>query len=54
LIEAETLAAERWVARNPQGIAGQPGWLEAILATLTWAWRGTEPPPLEIRRASAS
>jgi hypothetical protein len=51
LIEAETLAAERWVARHPDGLQGRPGWLEAILATLTWAWRGVGVPPLEIRSA---
>jgi hypothetical protein len=53
LIEAETLAAERWVARHPDGMQGRAGWLEAILTTLTWAWRGVGVPPLEIRRADA-
>ena len=53
LIEAETLAAERWVARHPHGMDRRPGWLEAILATLTWAWRGVGVPPLEIRSADA-
>ena len=52
-IEAETLAAERWVARHPDGLQGRPGWLEAILTTLTWAWRGVGVPPLEIRSVDA-
>jgi hypothetical protein len=53
LIEAETLAAERWAARHPDGMQGRPGWLEAILTTLTWSWRGVGVPPLEIRSADA-
>jgi hypothetical protein len=53
LIESETLAAERWVARHPHGMERRPGWLEAILATLTWTWRGVGVPPLEIRDADA-
>jgi hypothetical protein len=53
LIEAETQIAERRLARWPQGMASQPGWLEAVQATLSWAWRGIGTPPLEIRRADA-
>jgi hypothetical protein len=53
LIEAEALAAELWVARHPRGTDRRPGRLEAILATLTWAWRGVGVPPLEIRSADA-
>jgi hypothetical protein len=53
LLEAETLAAERMAIRHPNGIEGRPGWLEAVVATLTWAWRGSGGPPLELRRADA-
>jgi hypothetical protein len=53
LIEAETLTAERAAIRNPNGIPGEPGWLEAVVATLTWVWRGSGMPPLEVRRAEA-
>jgi hypothetical protein len=34
LIEAELLAAEAQAIKNPRGIEGRPGWLEAIVATL--------------------
>lgn len=53
LIEAETQIAERRLARWPQGTTSQPGRLEAVHATLMWAWRGSGVPPLEIRRADA-
>jgi hypothetical protein len=53
LIEYETLAAERMAIRHPGGIADQPGWLEAVVATLNWAWRGSGMPPLDIWRADA-
>jgi hypothetical protein len=33
LIETETLAAERWIARHPDGMQDRPGWLEAVLTT---------------------
>ncbi len=51
LIEAETLAAERQLARHPDGLDSAQGWLEAIVATLRWAWRGSGLPPLEVRQA---
>jgi hypothetical protein len=53
VIEAETLAAERMAIRYPNGIEGRPGWLEAVVATLTWVWRGSGVPPMVIRRAEA-
>src|SRR6266511_3831293 len=53
LIEAECLAAERQVIRHPDGIEGRPGWLEAVVATLTWVWRGSGRPPLDVRPAAA-
>jgi hypothetical protein len=53
LIEAETQAAERWLARNPHGMAGQPGWLQSVHATLSWAWRGVDSPPLDVQHVDA-
>lgn len=53
LIEAELLAVERMALRHPDGIVDEPGWLEAVEATLKWVWRGSGVPPLEIRHADA-
>ena len=53
LIEREATSAELRLARAPDGIEGRPGWLEAIAATLDWAWRGSDRPPLDARRADA-
>jgi hypothetical protein len=53
LIESETVAAERQAVRHPNGIEGEPGWLEAIVATLNWVWRGSGVPPLQVRQADA-
>jgi hypothetical protein len=53
LIEAETLAAEQLAIRHPTGIDGRPGWLEAVVATLRWVWRGSGAPPLDVRHADA-
>lgn len=53
LIERETATADFRLARNPNGIEHRPGWLEAVAATLDWAWRGSGRPPLDVRRASA-
>jgi hypothetical protein len=52
LIEAETLAAELEAIRHPEGIKGEPGWLEAVVATLNWAWRGSGVPPLDVGQAA--
>jgi hypothetical protein len=46
LIEAEFLAAERLDVQRPDLVEHQPGWCEAIRATLRWAWRHEGPPPL--------
>jgi hypothetical protein len=54
LIEAEVLAVERMAIRHPRGVVEEPGWLQAVEATLKWVWRGSGVPPLEIRRADAS
>jgi hypothetical protein len=51
LIEAEMSAAERMAIQHPNGIDGRPGWLEAVVATLAWVWRGSGVPPLEVRQA---
>ena len=53
-IENETEAAERKLARHPNGLKGQPGWLEAIHATLSWTWRGIDSPPVHVSQADAS
>ncbi len=49
LIEAECLAAERLAMRRPvpDWLAARPGWIEAVLATLDWVWRGSGRSPLE-------
>lgn len=47
LIEAEFVAAEKTTVDDPR-LADQPGWTEAICATLRWAWRCSGPPPLEV------
>jgi hypothetical protein len=53
LIELEAAAADRWLARHPRGLEGRPGYLEAIVATLDWVWRGSGRPPLDVRRSAA-
>lgn len=52
LIERECASADLRLARNPNGIERRPGWLEAVTATLDWAWRGSDRPPLEISQAA--
>jgi len=54
LIEAECLAAEKLAMRRPvpEWLADQPGWIEAVVATLNWAWRRTGEPPMELRHSS--
>ncbi len=51
LIEAEYFAAERLAMRRPvpDWLAARPGWIEAVLATLDWSWRGSRRSPLEHR-----
>lgn len=51
LIASELLAAEVAALRNPGGVAGRPGWLEGIVATLQWAWAGSAT-PLELPSAN--
>jgi hypothetical protein len=52
LIEAECLAAERLAMRRPvpDWLAARPGWIEAVLATLDWSWRGSRRSPLQQQR----
>ena len=52
LIELEAAHADRKLARHPHGIKGKPGYLEAIVATLDWVWRGSGRPPLDIGRSA--
>lgn len=55
-IEAELLAAEKMALRRPvpQRVLNRPGWLDAVIATLNWAWlrRGEPPVPFEHRTAA--
>jgi hypothetical protein len=53
LIEAETLAAERLAVKGSSVFEDRPGWVEAIVATFAWVWRGSGVPPLDIRHAQA-
>lgn len=56
-IEAELLAAEKMALRRPvpQRVLDRPGWLDAVIATLNWAWlrRGEPPAPFANRTATA-
>lgn len=51
LIEAECLAAERLAVSRPvpARLERRPGWIEAVVTTLNWAWRRYGRPPLEYR-----
>ena len=51
VIEAECVAAEKVLMLRPvpSWVASQPGWFEAILATLDWAWRHG-PVPLAVHQ----
>ena len=51
LIEAETLAAERAAIESANVFDDRPGWVESVVATFAWAWRGSGVPPLLSRRA---
>ena len=54
LIEAEFLAAEGLDLRRPGLVVSQPGWCEAVRATLRWAWRRDGPPPLAVSAVHAA
>lgn len=51
LIEAECLAAEKLAVSRPvpAHLEHRPGWIEAVVTTLNWAWRRYGSPPLECR-----
>jgi hypothetical protein len=51
LIEAECLAAEELAMRRPvpDQLGRRPGWIEAVVTTLNWAWRRYGSPPLKYR-----
>lgn len=48
LIEAEYLAAETLAARTPPpaAVTSRPGYVDAVRATLRWAWRASGPAPV--------
>ena len=48
LIAQETQAAENAVLGC---LPGQPGFVDGALATLAWAWRGSDVPPIEVEQA---
>jgi len=50
LIEAEYLAAEKLAAVEPRPtwLVKRLGWIEAVCATLRWAWARTGPAPLPL------
>jgi hypothetical protein len=50
-IAEECLAADKLLFRRPvpSWVANRPGWLPAVVATLTWAWRGNGKPPIDVR-----
>jgi len=52
LIEAECHAAEQLAGSRPlpARLQGRPGWIEAVVATLNWAWRRHGRPPLDTNR----
>ena len=52
LIEAECRAAEQLAGRRPvpAHLQRQPGWIEAVVATLNWAWRRHGRSPLDTSR----
>lgn len=54
LIEGECLAAEQ-LAENrpvPARLMSRPGWIEAVVATLNWAWRRHGSSPLGTGRTA--
>jgi hypothetical protein len=52
LIEGECQAAEQLARRRPvpTQLMSRPGWIEAVVATLNWAWRRYGSPPLGTSR----
>ena len=48
LIAEETRVAEQLVADS---LPGEPGFVDAVLATLAWAWRRSGVPPIDVEQA---
>lgn len=50
VIVDECLAAEKLAMRRPvpSWLESRPGWIEAIVTTLNWAWRHSGVPPIEV------
>jgi hypothetical protein len=55
LIEAECVAAEKLAACRPvpTRLTHRPGWIDAVVTTLNWAWRRYGKPPLDTDRTAA-
>lgn len=55
LVDAECIAAEVMLIRRPPHVwvRTRPGWVEAISATLNWAWRRTTLAPFDVSRVLA-
>lgn len=55
LIEAEYIAAVT-LASNPVSplVIDRPGFLDAVIATLSWTWRRSGPPPLPLQPGATS
>lgn len=54
LIEGECQAAEHLAGSRPvpARLMNRPGWIEAVVATLNWAWRRYGSPPLGSGRSA--
>ncbi|MGH3859634.1 hypothetical protein [Actinokineospora sp.] len=50
VIVDECLAAEKLAMRRPvpSWLESRPGWIEAIVTTLNWAWRRSGVPPIDV------
>jgi hypothetical protein len=54
LVQAEALAAEVLDMRRPvpAWLAGRPGWMAGILATMDWVWWRKAGPPVEVEQTA--
>ncbi|WP_091372120.1 hypothetical protein [Actinokineospora alba] len=48
VIAAECLEAEKLAMRHPAWLDKRPGWIDAVVDTLNWAWRGSGVPPIDM------
>ena len=46
MIAIEYIAADTYKIQRPEWVAERGRWIEAVIATLTWAWRGMAPAPI--------